>query len=257
MTIVLTTLGVTLALMATLWVVSLLLRDASIVDIFWGLGFVVIAWTSFLTGDSTSFRSLLVCLMVTLWGIRLAAHLARRNLGHGEDYRYRQMREKWGARFPIVSLGTVFLLQGMLMWIVSLPIQAVQLAGDRPLGVLDAIGFGLWVVGLAIETVADAQLSAFKHRPGTSGRVMNEGLWRYSRHPNYFGDFLVWWGLGAMATSAGMWWAVVGPAVMTILLLKVSGVALLESTIGDRRPGYGEYASRTSAFFPWPPRSRP
>lgn len=165
------------------------------------------------------------------------------------------MRARHGARFPIVSLGTVFLLQGALMWIVSLPLQAAHASGAvAPLGWMDAVGVAFWTGGLVFETVADAQLTRFKQSPATTGLVMDRGLWRYSRHPNYFGDFLVWWGFGLIAVSTGAWWAIVGPLVMSVLLVKVSGVALLESTIVERRPGYREYVARTSAFLPWPPR---
>jgi steroid 5-alpha reductase family enzyme len=255
MTLLLTTLGVVGALMVALWVVSVLVRDASIVDLFWGPGFAVTAWTSHLLTPDPTPRAWLVAILVTLWALRLAAHLARRNLGQGEDSRYRAMRRHHGDRFPLVSLGTVFLLQAGLMWVVSLPLQAVHLRGTEiPLGVLDWLGVALWGVGLTFETVADLQLARFRRTPGQSGQVLERGLWRYSRHPNYFGEFLVWWGFGLIALAAGAWWALVGPAVMTVLLLKVSGVTLLESTIVDRRPGYRDYIARTSAFLPWPPR---
>ena len=251
----LVTLGVAAGLMALLWLLSLPLRNASIVDIFWGLGFAVIAWTSHAFAGDRSPRAWLVCVLVTVWGARLAVHLARRNIGHGEDYRYRQMRETHGARFPLVSLGTVFLLQAVLMWLVSWPVQAVHVTGTVvPIGVMDGIGVALWAVGLTFEAVADAELAAFRRRADSKGRVLDRGLWRYSRHPNYFGDFLVWWGFGAIAVAAGAWWAIAGSLLMTVLLLKVSGVALLESTIAERRPAYRAYAARTSAFFPWPPR---
>ena len=253
--LLLTTLGVVGALMVALWVVSVLVKDASIVDLFWGPGFAVIAWTSHLMTSHQSPRAWLVVILVTLWALRLAAHLARRNLGQGEDPRYRAMRRHHGDRFPLVSLGTVFLLQAGLMWVVSLPLQAVHLRGAAiPLGPLDWLGVALWGVGLTFETVADLQLARFRRTPGQSGQVLDRGLWRYSRHPNYFGEFLVWWGFGLIALAAGAWWAIAGPAVMTVLLLKVSGVTLLESTIVERRPGYRDYIARTSAFVPWPPR---
>jgi steroid 5-alpha reductase family enzyme len=251
-----TTFGVVLTAMLALWIVSLLLGDVSIVDVFWGLGFVAIAWTSHLLAPAISMRSWIVCAMVTIWGGRLALYLARRNLGHGEDYRYRAMRDRYGASFPVVSLFIVFLLQGVLMWSISLPLQAVHVVGsERPLGWIDALAILVWATGLAFEAVADAQLARFKRSPAHAGEVMDRGLWRYSRHPNYFGDCLVWWGLGLAGVAAGAWWALAGPIVMTVLLLKVSGVALLESTIATRRPGYRAYVEKTSAFIPWPPRS--
>jgi steroid 5-alpha reductase family enzyme len=249
------TLALVLAAMALLWIASLPIKNASIVDVFWGAGFVLITWAARALSANSSPRAWLMCVLVTCWGGRLAAHLAIRNVGHGEDYRYRAMRAYHGARFPIVSLGTVFGLQGVLMWLVSWPVQAaVRPTAMSPIGWIDLIGVALWTTGLSCEAIADAQLARFKRTADAAGRVMDRGLWRYSRHPNYFGDFIVWWGFGVIALSTGAWWALAGPVVMSVLLLKVSGVSLLESTIADRRPAYREYAARTSAFFPWPPR---
>jgi steroid 5-alpha reductase family enzyme len=256
MPMLLVTLGIVLTLMVMLWLLSLATADVSIVDIFWGPGFAVVGWASHAIGQSGSARAWLVCVLVTAWAARLAIHLAWRNLGRGEDYRYRAMRARYGARFPVVSLVTVFLLQGGLMWVVSLPLQAVHgPAGVSALGWIDGAGLALWTVGLTFEAVADVQLARFKRSAGSKGRVMDRGLWRYSRHPNYFGDCLVWWGFGLIALSTGAWWSLAGPIVMNVLLVRVSGVALLEATIGERRPGYREYVRRTSAFVPWPPRT--
>jgi steroid 5-alpha reductase family enzyme len=253
--ILLTTLTVLLVLAVLLWLLSLRLRDASIVDIFWGPGFVVAAWTAHALSDNDSPRAWLVCAMVTVWGVRLAVHLARRNLGHGEDYRYRTMREKYGKRFPLVSLGTVFVLQAVLLWTIALPVAFAHApAATTPLGWMDAAGMLAWAVGLAFEWIADAQLARFKRSSGSAGAVLSRGLWRYSRHPNYFGNFLLWWGIGLTAVSAGAAWTLVGPALLTFLLLRVSGVSLLEATIAERRPGYRDYVRRTSAFVPWFPR---
>lgn len=255
--ILLTTLAVVLVVMATLWIVSVVIVNASIVDLVWGPGFAFVAWTTLLLTPNHSPRSWLVCVLVTIWAIRLAVHLGARNIGHGEDYRYRTMRQAHGARFWWVSLGSVFLLQGVLMWIVSMPLQFAQ-APDaiEPLGWLDIVGAVLWFVGIGFESVADAQLSRFRRSPSGKGGVMDRGLWRYSRHPNYFGEFVLWWGFGAFALSVGAWGALIGPLVMSVLLLKVSGVSLLESTIAERRPAYRDYAARTSAFVPWFPRAR-
>jgi len=193
--------------------------------------------------------------LVCVWGLRLAGYLGWRNAGHGEDPRYVAMRRHWGPRFPLISLATVFALQGVLMWIVSLPVQLAQLEPGGPLGVLDAVGVLLFAVGLTFESVGDWQLARFKADPSNAGQVMDRGLWRYTRHPNYFGDFCVWWGLYAiaLATPYGPY-SIVGPIVMSVLLMRVSGVPMLERSIGKRRPGYAEYAKRTSAFFPRPPR---
>jgi steroid 5-alpha reductase family enzyme len=245
---------VVLGSMLVLWLISLAVRNASIVDLFWGLGFVVIAWAASLAlaGDGGGRRVVLLGL-VTLWGLRLTAYLTWRNVGKGEDFRYAAMRERWRGRFAIVSLGTVFLLQGVLMWIVSLPVQAGMLEGGS-LGIIAYAGIAVWAIGLAFETVGDLQLARFKADPTNAGRVMDGGLWRYTRHPNYFGDFCVWWGIYLVAVTPATWWTVIGPIVMTFLLLRFSGVALLEKDIGSRRPGYDEYARRTSAFVPWKPR---
>jgi steroid 5-alpha reductase family enzyme len=241
--------------MIAMWLLSLALRDASIVDIFWGAGFAVIGVTAFILTDGSSPRRALITFLVCFWGLRLAGYLLWRNAGHGEDPRYVAMRRHFGPRFPIISLVTVFALQGVLMWIVSLPVQLAQLDSGGALGPLDALGVLLFAVGLTFESVGDWQLARFKADPNSAGRVMDRGLWRYTRHPNYFGDFCVWWGLFliALATPYGPW-SIVGPIVMSILLMRVSGVPMLERSIGKRRPGYAEYAKKTSTFFPRPPR---
>ena len=242
--------------MGALWLLSLWLRDASIVDVFWGLGFVGVAAVSLAHAEADGApRRWLLPSMVSLWGLRLAAYLLWRNAGRGEDPRYRAMRRHWGARFWWVSLFTVFALQGVLLWIVSLPVQLGVLAPGGPLGALDALGLLLFAVGLLFETVGDWQLARFRADPANAGRVMDRGLWRFTRHPNYFGDACVWWGIFgvSLATPYGAW-TVVGPALMTFLLLRVSGVPMLERSIRRRRPGYEAYARRTSAFLPRPPR---
>jgi steroid 5-alpha reductase family enzyme len=251
------TLGVVLVAMSALWLLSLALRDASIADIFWGLGFVLIAWVGWWAGTGGDpGRRLLSTTLVTLWGVRLAGYLLWRNWGKGEDPRYQAMRRHHGARFPLVSLVTVFALQGALMWIVSLPVQAVHMGSGPPLGASDLLGAALVALGLFFESVGDAQLARFRADPGNAGRVMDRGLWRYTRHPNYFGDFCVWWGLFVVALPTSWGWpSAVGPLLMSFLLMRVSGVPLLERSIRKRRPEYAEYAARTSAFFPRPPRA--
>jgi steroid 5-alpha reductase family enzyme len=240
--------------MLAVWAASVRMRDASIVDVFWGPAFAVVGWTSVAVAGPSP-RGTLLAALATAWGLRLAVHLARRRRGQGEDRRYAAMRAAHGERFALASLFTVFLLQAALVWIVSLPLQAASaIRPEAPLGAVDAAGAAVFGIGLAFEAVADAQLARFLAEPRNQGGVMQSGLWRYSRHPNYFGDFLVWWGLGIVALAAGAWWALAGPALMTFLLMRVSGVTLLEKTIGDRRPAYAAYAARTSAFFPRPPR---
>ncbi|MXZ30593.1 MAG: DUF1295 domain-containing protein [Acidimicrobiia bacterium] len=240
------------------WLVSLRLRDASIVDPLWGLSYVAVAWMLLAWGDeaSTAARTWLMLAMVTVWGLRLGVHLTARKWGEPEDYRYAAMRGRRPRAFTWWSLVMVFGLQGALIVVVSLPVQAVVGASGGPsaLGPLDWLGCAVWAVGLAFETTGDEQLRRFKSDPANRGAVLQRGLWRYTRHPNYFGDFCVWWGSYLVAASAGGAWTIAGPLVMSILLLRVSGVAMLESTITDRRPGYADYVRRTSAFVPLPPR---
>lgn len=239
--------------MGITWVVSVVVDDVSIVDLVWGLGFVVVAWVTFSVIGDPGARRWLIVTLATVWGLRLSSYLTWRNLGHGEDSRYQAMRAKSPDTFWWKSLLTVFLLQGVVMWVVSLPLQAGQVPVPGPLGWLDWVGVAAWTVGIFFETVGDAQLARFKADPANEGKVMDRGLWHYTRHPNYFGDFIVWWGLYLIAVSAGAWWTVVSPVVMTILLMKVSGAGLLEKTITTRRPGYDEYIRSTNAFFPGPP----
>ena len=237
------------------WLVSLAKRDAGIADIVWGLGFVVIGWVSWSVGDGLADRRSLLVAMVTIWGLRLAIHLIWRSRGQPEDFRYASMRRRAGDRFAITSLFTVFLLQGALMLLVSLPVQLAMTPTEPDVGVLAIIGVVVWGVGLFFETVADAQLTRFRNDPDNDGAVLDWGLWRYSRHPNYFGDFCVWWGLyltAAETTDAR--WAIVGPIVMSVLLLRVSGVTMLERSLHTRREGYADYMARTSVFFPRPPK---
>lgn len=242
------------ALMFGCWLVSLRLADASIVDPLWPVVFVAIAWWLWLASGGGGGRKLLLAAMVTLWGLRLGIHLALRKRGEPEDYRYADMRRRWQP-FALWSLAMVFGLQALLATVVSLPMQAVLGTDENTaVGWLDLLGGGVWALGLIFETVADRQLARFRAVAANRPKVMDRGLWRYSRHPNYFGDFLVWWGIYLVAAAAGAWWSIIGPAVMTVLLVRVSGVALLERTIGERRPGYADYAARTSAFIPLPPR---
>jgi steroid 5-alpha reductase family enzyme len=248
------------ALMVGMWVLSLVLKNASIVDIGWGIGFVVVAWSVHARVDGNSDRRWLLVAMTTLWGLRLAIHLFMRNHGKGEDYRYRAMRKRWGPRFGLISLGTVFALQGVLMWVVSLPVQLGQAPTTPGLGWLALLGLIVWAVGMFFETVGDAQLAAFKRDPDSkgpdgNGTVMDRGLWRYTRHPNYFGDACVWWGIALVAaeTTTGRW-GLIGAATMTFLLRRVSGVTLLERSLVKRRAGYEDYVARTSPFVPRPPK---
>ena len=248
-------LAVVLTVMAALWLVSIARRDASIIDPVWGGGFALIAILSYRNSDPSNLRALLLTVLTTIWGLRLALFLLWRNWGQGEDRRYAAMRGKHGRRFWLVSLVTVFMLQGLLMWFISWPVQFAQMLPATPLGWLDVVGIAVWLVGMCFETVGDLQLARFRAEHAADNRVLDRGLWRYTRHPNYFGDFCVWWGLYLVAASGGAWWTILSPLLMSFLLLRVSGVRLLESTIAERRPDYADYVARTSAFFPRPPRS--
>ncbi len=247
---------VLLVLMVVVWLISLPLRDASIVDIFWGMGFVVVAWVSWAIGDGETNRSDLLVAMVSIWGVRLTFHLWWRSRGQPEDYRYQSMRRRTGDSFAIRSLLTVFLFQGLLIWLVSLPVQlAATPAGPRVRAVA-VVGVVVWGIGLFFETVADSQLAKFRAAADDDHAVMDWGLWRYSRHPNYFGDFCVWWGIWLVAADTpDARIGIVGPLLMSFLLLKVSGIPILERGLQRRREGYDDYAARTSAFIPRPPRS--
>jgi len=243
-------------LMLATWSLSLLRRDASIVDIAWGLGFVLVAWAAKFVTSASGSGNWLLLLMVTVWGLRLTGYLAKRNLGKGEDFRYRAMRRKHGERFALVSLYTVFGLQGALMILVSLPVSLGQRDTNAGAGFVVFLGFVVWAVGLYFEAVGDAQLARFKRDPRNADQIMDQGLWGLTRHPNYFGDALVWWGLAIVGSSQGAGvWAFLGAAVMTVLLVRVSGAAMLDRLLAKRKPGYAEYMARTSGFIPLPRRS--
>ncbi|MGZ4713769.1 MAG: DUF1295 domain-containing protein [Acidimicrobiia bacterium] len=242
-------------LMLATWVLSVLWRDASIVDPIWPLGFVVVAWVTRAVADGNDARQWLLVGLVSVWGLRLSGYLAWRKRGAPEDFRYQAMRRHWGPRFALVSLVTVFLLQGLLLWIVSLPVQLGQVRTSPDVGPLAALGVALWLLGFAFESIGDLQLARFKADPASAGQVMDRGLWRYTRHPNYFGDACVWWGIALVAAETGIGAiGIVGAVVMTVLLVRVSGVPMLEKSMATRRPGYAAYVARTSAFIPRPPR---
>lgn len=245
-----------IAIAVVLWLASLILRDASIVDLFWGPIIALATAVAFAASSGSGLRKLVVLSLVVVWAARLSVYLAHRNLGHGEDRRYVAFRERFGDRFWLISLGYVFLFQAAVAWVVALPLLAVMAqAGNPGWGWLDGLGLALFFFGLTYETVADLQLARFKRGARDETAVLDSGLWRYCRHPNYFGEFVLWWGLGLFGLAADAWWSVVGPALLTFLLLRVSGVAMLERTIGNRRPAYDDYRRRTNAFIPGRPRA--
>ena len=239
------------ACVLVLWLISIKLRDVSIADIWWGPGFALIAGVIWAVEAPESPRFFAAAGVLTLWALRLGVYLGRRNLGHDEDYRYQAMRGD-SPHFWWTSIYKVFLLQGAIQLVVALPLF-VMTSSDSPLSLWDIVGITLALAGVVTEAVADQQLSRFKASPGTEGEVMDKGLWGYSRHPNYFGNALMWFGIAWLALAGGgPWWSALGPAFMLFLLLKVSGVSMLESTIAERRPAYRRYKQEVSAFIPWP-----
>lgn len=252
--IVLAGLATTTALMVVAWLLSLTLRNVGIVDVFWGLAIAGAGGTWLLLQPDPSPRGALALLLAVLWAARLAMHILWRNRGKPEDRRYRVIRANNEPNFAFKSLYIVFLLQAVLAWLVAMPLLGTALSTASPLGPVDLPGVLLWLAGFFLQSTADLQLARFQKRPDAERAVMNQGVWRYSRHPNYFGEFLMWWGLWLIAAAGGAWWTVFGPLLITFFLLKVSGVALTEKDIGSRRPEYADYIRRTSAFVPWPPR---
>lgn len=244
-----------LVLMTATWAISVPRRDVSIVDRVWGPAFVVLAWTYAVLGDAWTPRTWLVLVLVTVWGLRLGGYITWRNWGEGEDKRYVRMRER-NDSFAVSSLWRVFWLQGVLAWLISVPLLAATVrVPDGGLGWLDLLAVVAWLVGFVYEAGGDWQLQRFLADPDNRGKVMDRGLWKHTRHPNYFGDTVVWWSYGLFALAVGAWWALVGPALMTFLIVKVSGVALTDAGMskgGSRREGHEEYVRRTNAFVPGP-----
>jgi steroid 5-alpha reductase family enzyme len=247
-----------LSLMTLLWLISLKLKDSSIVDIFWGTGFVITFWVAaFLVPGPLTPRILLLGTVATVWGLRLSLYIFSRNAGKGEDFRYAAWRKEAGTSWWWRSFFKVFFLQGAIMWVVAIPLIAAQ-TGDTtsPLKCLDYTGAALWLVGFIFEAGGDWQLARFKSNPKNKGKLLTTGLWSLTRHPNYFGDAAQWWGFYLIAASAGALWTIFSPIIMTFLLMQVSGVVMLEKTLKDTKPGYADYIARSSAFFPWLPRKK-
>lgn len=236
------------------WLVGKALGRFNVIDVAWGLGFVVVAWVGFALsadhGDDT--RRVLVAVLVTVWGGRLAGHIAWRSRGHGEDPRYAAMLD--GHADPARRALGIFLTQAVAIWFVSLPVQVAMFEPSEP-GALLFVGLAVWVVGFGFESIGDLQLARFRADPASTGQVMDRGLWHFTRHPNYFGDACVWWGLYLIA--AQQWVGaitILSPVLMTWTLIRKTGKPLLEQDIAQRRPGYAQYVERTSGFFPLPPK---
>jgi steroid 5-alpha reductase family enzyme len=250
--------AVIMAVMILLWLISIQLGDVSFIDSFWAFGFVIIAWATFLGTSGSPNRSALLLGITTVWGLRLSGYLFWRWRKEGADGRYVAMKRHFEGNVHLGFLRNVFLMQGVLLWLVSVPIQLGQLQAEpAELGFLALLGSLVAMIGIAFESIGDAQLASFKGNPDNAGLVMDKGLWRYTRHPNYFGDLCVWWGLFLIAaeTSAGKF-SIFGPALMTWILVQWSGATLLERRMKRSRPGYEDYVERSSRFFPMPPRNK-
>jgi len=243
-------------MMTLVWIMSVFIKNAGIVDPFWGLGYVVVAVFYFFSTEGIETRKIILLALVAVWGLRLFSYLMWRNWGKPEDFRYQQFRKNYGKhRYWWVSFFQVFLLQGFLMWLVSAPLLgAMYYSGDDLLNLFDAIAIIIWLIGFTFETGGDIQLVKFKSKLENKGKLLDKGFWKYTRHPNYFGDAAVWWGFALFAIAAGSYITVIGSLIMTALLIKVSGVAMLEKSLKNTKPGYREYIKNTPAFIPWFPK---
>lgn len=245
-----------LSLMTTLWIISIFIKNVSIVDMFWGFGFVMTNIVYYISTDIHYLRHYFLLILVFLWGMRLSIYLAKRNIGKGEDFRYQEFRKNYGEkRYWWISYFQTFLLQGILMWIISLPLLGANYyTNSDSISIFDYIALISFIIGIIFEAGGDFQLSKFKKNPANKGKVLNTGLWKYTRHPNYFGDSAVWWSFAFFSIAAQSYWTIIGSIVMTLMIIKVSGVALLEKSLKTQKPEYQEYIRKTSSFIPWFPK---
>jgi steroid 5-alpha reductase family enzyme len=241
----------------SLWFVfSIIAKRNDIADIAWGIGFILMTWISFLFSPDPSLRSIIVGILVSIWGLRLALHIYSRNKNKAEDYRYLAWRKEWGKWFYLRSYFQVYILQGMFLFLIVLPVLLINNSLATPLGLLDIVGAGVWLIGFYFESVGDNQLSKFIKNPDNKGKLMQSGLWAYTRHPNYFGEVTQWWGLWIIAMSLpGGLFTIIGPITITFLILKVSGIPMLEKKMKEN-PDFADYSKRVSVFIPLPPRSK-
>jgi steroid 5-alpha reductase family enzyme len=239
-----------------LWIWSVFIKNVSIIDIFWGLGFVIVnMFYACMSGDLTA-RKLLVLILVSIWGLRLAIYLAIRNTGKGEDFRYQEFRKNYGPkRYWWFSFFQTFLLQAVLIMVISLPLLGINTSSSSgALNGLDYLGILVWLIGFIFEAGGDYQLMRFKQNPKNKGKILDVGFWKFSRHPNYFGDSAVWWSYAIFSIASGYYWQIIGSIIMTLLILKVSGVSLLEKSLKDTKPLYRDYIKKTNSFLPWFPK---
>jgi steroid 5-alpha reductase family enzyme len=242
--------------MTFVWILSVYLKNASIADIFWGLGFVLVSAFYFISTPDILSRKVISLILVAIWGLRLAIHIFLRNLGKPEDFRYQEFRKNYGEkRYWWFSFFQVFLLQGVLMWLISSPLLAISYNSlYHSFGVLDVLGILVWLIGFTFEAGGDWQLIRFKNNSANKGKLLTTGFWKYTRHPNYFGDAAVWWGFAILSIASGSYLPVLSSMLMTWLIVKVSGVSLLERTLKNTKPGFEDYVKKTSAFIPWFPK---
>jgi steroid 5-alpha reductase family enzyme len=249
------TLGFVLWGYMTVWfLISLTRRRNDVADVAWGLGFVLLTWTSFLLSGRSGARGLVAGILVSIWGLRLGWHIHARNRGKPEDFRYLVWRQEWGKWFYARSYAEVYLLQGALLFVVALPVLMINRSPGGRLGLLEILGVCIWLVGFFFESAGDAELARFAKDPLNRGKILQTGLWRYTRHPNYFGEVVQWWGIWMLAVGVpGGWLSIFGPLTITVLILKVSGIPMLEKKMAEN-PDFAEYKKRTSVFLPWFPK---
>lgn len=248
----LTLIAILFAYMSLWFVVSLIKKRNDVADVAWGLGFVLMTWISFFLSDASDIRGILVGVLISIWGLRLAWHIHARNKGKAEDYRYLAWRKEWGKWFYIRSYFQVYLLQGIFLFLIVLPVLLINKSAGTALGLFDVVGVSVWLIGFFFEAVGDAQLARFIKKPENKGKLMQDGLWAYTRHPNYFGEVTQWWGIWLVALSIPSGWlGIVGPITITLLILKVSGIPMLEKKMNEN-PDFAEYKRKTSVFFPLP-----
>ncbi len=249
------TLGVMLWGYMSLWfLISLSKKRNDVADVAWGLGFVLLAWSSFFLSGGSGIRGILVGILVSIWGVRLAWHIHLRHRSKAEDFRYLAWRREWGKWFYARSYAQVYLLQGTLLFIVALPVLMINRSPGGRLGFPEILGACIWLFGFLFESVGDAELARFAKDPLNRGKILQTGLWRYTRHPNYFGEVVQWWGIWLVAIGVpGDWFSIVGPLTITVLILKVSGIPMLEKKMAEN-PDFSNYRRRTSVFLPWFPK---